>query len=55
MKRAAGRPVRDPQQETVVLERAAAHASELGLDPAEVRAMFEALLRLARGAQQADE
>lgn len=54
-KRVAGQPGRDPAQEAVVLERAATRARELGLDPAEVRAMFEILLRLARAAQGADD
>jgi len=47
-KRAHQQPVEDPVQEARVLDRVAARAGELGLDPASVRALFEVEIRLAK-------
>jgi cyclohexadienyl dehydratase len=51
-KRAAGRDVDDPGQETRVLEAARASAVRHGLDPAGVESLFRALIDAARAVQR---
>jgi chorismate mutase len=50
-KRAHGRPIADPAQETRVLEGVAKSARDLGLDPAAVRALFALEIELAKRIQ----
>ena len=50
-KRVAGLPAVDPDQEAVVVTRAAALAGDVGLPPEEIRGVFSQLIDLARRAE----
>ncbi len=50
----AGQPVPDPTREEKVIASRRAWATELGLDPEGVEAIFRAVLRFSRRAQQSD-
>jgi len=47
-KASAGRPVRDPEREAVLLRERVARAEELGLDGASVEEVFQAILSFSR-------
>ena len=52
VKRVAGLPVVDPDQEGVVVTRAAALAWDVGLPPDEIRGVFAHLIELGRRAER---
>ena len=47
-----GLPVRIPDQAQVVLKRATAESERLGLDPAQVREIFQILVRMSEEKQK---
>ncbi len=52
LKADTGQPVRQPEREAALLADRAKRAEALGLDPAQVRALFETLLAWSREEQK---